>query len=114
MTADAPDEALPEVAATPCVECPWRRDSAQGWLGPYPAERWLEIVHGEAPIACHVTLQESGSWEGARQCAGAAQYRTNVFKSPRNPDIATADEADDTKVFGRDHEFLAHHERRGE
>ena len=109
--------ALPEVAATPCIECPWRRDSARGWLGPYAPEKWVEIAHGEAAIACHITIDKSGpdvaSWDqpGLRQCAGAAIYRENVHKLPINRDIAVADEPDHEKVFSSPAEFVNHHTR---
>lgn len=103
---------LPEPTAKPCRECPWRRESAAGWLGP---EEWVELAHSETPIACHLTVSEDGDWEqdGIRQCAGAAQYRKNVCMLPRNSEIAVADEPDRERVFGTPREFLAHHTREG-
>lgn len=105
---------LPEACVTPCNECPWRRKSAPGWLGPFTAEEWLALVHSDVPIACHVTIPEGGhdddwSQPGLRQCAGAAQFRANVFKSPRNPQVARAAERDEETVFKWNDEFLAHH-----
>lgn len=104
--------ALPEVAATTCNQCPWRRKSAAGWLGPYDADEWLAIVHSDAPIACHITIDEDEDWEaeGLRQCAGAARYRANVFKSPRNPEVARGP-VDHDRIFSRDSEFRDHHNR---
>jgi hypothetical protein len=58
-------------------------------------------MHGEARIDCHVKL-------GA-QCAGVAIYRTNVCKSPRDPEIITLP-ADRDAVFGSAVEFREHHE----
>jgi len=48
---------LPQATPRPCNDCPWRRKSCAGWLGPF----------------------------GIKQCAGAAVYRANVCKSPRDP-----------------------------
>lgn len=99
---------LPPAVAKSCNDCPWRKDSIPGWLGPYDARRWLEIVHSDEPIACHMTIKESGSWTGAFQCKGAAIYRANVAKVPREDDVATAT-ADRLTVFANPQEFREHH-----
>ena len=106
---------LPDARKVPCAECPWRRVSVPGWLGPMTVAQWFAAVHSDEPIACHLTITSEFSgepqvWEqpGVMQCAGAAQYRTNVCKSPRDPAVATADEVDTTHVFGYG-EFIAHH-----
>lgn len=65
------------------------------------------MAHGETAIACHRTIKVSGSWEGARQCAGAASFRANVFKSPRDPEVADGPPRDD--VFHSNQAFLDHH-----
>ena len=101
--------ALPETTKTICNDCPWRRVSAPGWLGPLSAEEWIALAHGEGAIACHQTIVEDESWQDARQCGGAAQYRRNVCKLPKNPEVAVADEPDTEKVFGRSTEFFEHH-----
>lgn len=100
---------LPEAVAKPCVECPWRRDSVPGYLGPYSAEIWTRMAHSELPIACHMTIRKE-SWEspGVRQCAGAAIFRANVCKSPRNPEVAVMPSDTDT-VFAWNDEFVEHH-----
>lgn len=103
---------LPPTTVRICNACPWRRESAPGWLGPFDAQTWLDIVNSDVPIACHQTIEVEGEWEGAiRQCAGAAQYRCNTHKSPRDPEVAVADEEDLVTVFGRGTEFLMHHNR---
>ncbi len=100
---------LPDVRRTPCFDCPWLRTSTPGWLGPYDAETWYHMAHGEVPIACHLTITETEDWndEGVEQCAGVAIYRSNVLKSPRDPAIATLP-ADTNLVFGHG-EFVEHH-----
>lgn len=100
---------LPEATKVPCNECPWRRNSWAGHLGPFAPAVWLALVHGEDAIACHKTIEEEDDWTtpGIRQCAGAARYRANVFKSPRDPAVAVGPR--DPEVFARPAEFTAHH-----
>ena len=100
---------LPEATVTICNDCPWRRESLNGWLGPFTAEQWIALAHSDEPIACHQTIEEEDSWEGAFQCAGAAQYRKNIAKLPKNPEVAIAANVDRETVFSRPAEFTAHH-----
>ena len=101
---------LPDVLNKPCFDCPWRRNAAQGWLGPFTAEEWVEMAHSDIAIACHITITDE-DWddEGMRQCAGAAIYRSNVAKSPRYPQVLTLP-ADLDTVFGFG-EFVKYHNR---
>jgi len=100
---------LPEATVRPCNDCPWRRESAPGWLGPSTSQEWVEMAHGEVPIACHLTItNESWDDDGIKQCGGAAIYRANVCKKPRNSEIIVGN-PDREKVFSRSTEFLAHH-----
>lgn len=100
---------LPPATSTPCVECPWRRVSGRGWLGPFTAQEWIDIVQGDEGIACHRTVKHEGKWEGALQCRGAAIFRENIFKSPRNSEVITGP-VNRELVFGSSREFLEHHE----
>ena len=95
------------VRSRTCGECPWRKDSAPGWLGPHSAEEWNALAHSDAPIACHASLKTNESWEGAQQCAGAASYRRHICKSPRDARIATGPE-DRENIFGYG-EFVPYH-----
>lgn len=107
---DYPD--LPPATRTPCNDCPWRRVAAPGWLGPYDPQHWIELAHSEQPIACHQTIKvEDWSDPELRQCKGAAIFRSNVFKLPRNPqDAAATTKVDTVKVFATDTEFIDYHE----
>lgn len=98
----------PPAVKVPCNDCPWRRNATAGWLGPYSAERWLSAVQGEDAIACHQTLDGDGWREHTRQCRGAAIFRANVCKSPRNPTIEKGP-ADHDAVFSTNGEFWELH-----
>lgn len=109
---------LPKATPKPCADCPWRRVAAPGWLGPMSPDEWIALAHSDHPIACHKTILDTdetgtGAWDhpGVRQCFGAAQFRVNVFKSPRNPTDAehAIDDRDTATVFGTDAEFLDYH-----
>lgn len=112
---EAPEHIMKAPNKRPCTECPWRRDSLRSYLGPHDADEWLAMAHGESQIACHVTIPEGTPEDGSdlhemTQCAGAAIFRANVFKSPR---WATADEhlpRDTDTVFAWNDEFKDHHE----
>lgn len=101
---------LPEAVAKPCSECPWRRASASGWLGPQTTEEWLLSAHSETPIMCHSTIKESGSYDGTKQCRGAAIFRANVAKCPRRSDMAVGPQDKET-VFADNNEFTEHHNK---
>lgn len=67
----------------PCSDCPWKRSSIKGWLGPYNVGQWIRLAHSDAQIQCHTRMRQGGDalmqsdhW----QCAGAAIYRANVVK----------------------------------
>lgn len=85
----------------PCKECPWVRTSVPGWLGPGTADEWLATAHSDEIVECHMTAP--------LQCAGAAIYRRNVAKSPRDVNCLRLP-ADRAKVFSNPMEFKAHHE----
>jgi hypothetical protein len=83
-----------------CSDCPFARDSVPAWLGGYTVQETLESAHGEARIDCHIL-------HGA-QCAGAAIYRANTAKRPRDRNLLELP-ADRKKVFATPIEFTKHH-----
>lgn len=106
--------ALPPTTVRACAECPWRRKSAPGWLGPFTADQWLGIAASDAPVACHRTIcGDDDDWDNdtIRQCAGMAQYRRNVAKKPRDPEVAVAETPNTVLFFARPAEFREHHGR---
>jgi hypothetical protein len=79
-------------------------------LGPWSAEEWEQIAHGEAPIACHVTLDGDSGWDSddVVQCAGAAIYRANVCKLPKDPSVAVL--VPDRELVFSFGEFVEYHD----
>lgn len=111
---------LPKPRDRPCRECPWRRASFPGFLGPYDADEWADLLRSDEPIACHTTMREHEAREdgtvpwsqpGLRQCAGSARTRANMAKLPRDPDVAVGPR--DDACFGNAGEFLDHHQSEG-
>lgn len=96
------DEAVPAKSqiTRPCSDCPLSRESLNGWLGGGTPDEWGEALHSDSRMNCHVL-------EGA-QCAGAAIYRRNICKSPRDKSLLVLP-ADHGAVFSNRAEFLAHH-----
>ena len=64
----------------PCCECPFRKNSAPGWLGPFTPEGILrDAVDREGGFVCHRT-------NGAQVhqfCAGAAIFLNRILKRSR-------------------------------
>ena len=85
-----------------CSDCPWSRTALNGWLGSNSKEEWIEMAHGEANIECHVLT--------GVQCAGAAIYRANVYKCPRDRTLLRLPR-DTEAVFETAKEFLDHHSK---
>ena len=100
---------LPPATNRPCNECPWRRNAWAGWLGPLTATQWAKLALSDAPIACHKTIKEDYEWEGASQCRGAAIFRENIHKSPRDREIVVGP-ADPETVFDSPIAFLQYHD----
>jgi hypothetical protein len=86
---------------TPCSDCPWRRDALPGWLGSLDVDEWLKSAHGETRMECHTVK--------GPQCAGAAIYRANMLKSPRDKSLLRLTPDRET-VFANPNEFRKHHE----
>lgn len=89
----------------PCSDCPWRRNSLPGWLGPLDARQWLAVAHGDGEPGCHTCRTPDG---GCRSCAGLAMFRANVCKVPRDPEALRLS-PNTVTVFASNSEFEAHH-----
>lgn len=63
----------------PCAECPWRKDSLQGYLGGHPAEYYADAVAEGVIPACH--MKDFGPEDDrTAYCAGAASVLANSAK----------------------------------
>lgn len=92
----------------PCVDCPFGRIAVPGWLAGSTPEEWVMMAHGESRIECHTMISEGFEPGTSHQCAGAAIYRTNVCKDPRDRTLLTLPK--NTKlVFSGPKEFTEHH-----
>lgn len=100
----------------PCRECPFRCDSAPGWLGDSDPEEFMRTVLADVPMPCHLTIDYDVPnwkelWENGLMgvhCGGAAIFFTNICKVSRDSDRPRL-EADHEQVFSRPEEFIAHH-----
>jgi hypothetical protein len=107
---------------TPCVECPFRRDSAPGYLGGYTPEMYMEATFSPASLACHRSPGfHEGEIEKQRVCTGLAAFRANTgfIASVPHPQGGLVSSAahESTQFVGSDaetyfaspEEFIAHH-----
>lgn len=108
---------------TTCNECPYKKDSAPGWLGEssgYPEEflKQLDLVFLHP---CHKAVD----WETddnvmsvleAPVCKGAIQFAKNICKLLYDypyEKVRKLLPVDDSVIFGTRHEFIAHHDIHG-
>ncbi len=99
ITSDEASEGKDQITQ-PCSDCPWARAALRGWLGGHSVDDWLEAVQSDARIDCHAL--------NGIECAGAAIYRDNICKLPRDLDVLRLD-GDTERVFDGPAEFRQHH-----
>lgn len=95
-----------------CAECPLRRDSIAGYLGGYSPEMYLDVLHGDASLACHSSKGfHQGTIETQHVCTGVAAYRANVghvcFSTAHDSTVAIGEDRE--HYFGSPSEFHDHH-----
>jgi hypothetical protein len=92
----------------PCKECPYRKTSAPGWLGPDPLEAYTTAIQLDVPISCHRTR---GKKKRPAMCAGSVIHLNNQVKVPRDPVFAgvVVQYGKSDAVFRWTNEFVAHH-----
>ena len=71
-----------------CKQCPFRKNSAQGWLGDYTASEIIQVIRNEEHFYCHSKVDyDKEDWkdtlDGKPHCAGALQMSKNMCKMPR-------------------------------
>jgi hypothetical protein len=100
----------------PCSQCPFRRNSLRGWLGPWDVEQLLHHL-GRGEFPCHQTIKRDDQpVEELEGCAGAAIFLNNKLEVSRHPRVqehqdAVADVSQEVKdgVFDWGDEFREHH-----
>lgn len=109
----SPQKAAPKQHTSPCRECPWKRNSAPGWLGASEPGEFLAQSDTGHRMPCHLAGidYESPNWKAmadkAPECAGHAIYLANRCKLPQPGHLKLP--SDHALVFTRPHEFVAHH-----
>lgn len=99
-----------------CVECPFKRNSAPGYLGEvsYQPEVFLQQINGKA-MPCHLSIdweeKSDKKYEKAKECIGALQFMNNSFKMSRDPETAKLQKeyGKSDEIFSRTSEFIDHH-----
>ena len=97
----------------PCRECPWKVQSARGWLGGSTPLEFLQTSEAEQRMPCHMHVDyERADWEAqaaqAPQCAGRAIHFANRCKLPRDPALLRLP-ADRDGVITQAQDFIDHH-----
>jgi hypothetical protein len=111
-----PDDKLKVALKKPCDECPFRRKSLRGWLGPWNVEELLFAL-GRQVFPCHKTIRSDDTpVEEMTSCAGAAIFLNNKVEWSRHPINQRHQElVKDVpvevreSVFANGDEFRAHH-----
>jgi hypothetical protein len=96
---------------TPCSECPWRKESAAGWLGASTPVEFLQQSESGMKMPCHIHIDyEKDDWntaiDNAPECAGRAIHMANRCK--RVPDVLQL-RPDRDNVFTNPQDFIDHH-----
>jgi len=100
-----------------CKDCPWRVNSAKGWLGGQEPELFTGLVEMGEKLPCHATMKGDLSLEDlktdtkTRHCYGALTTMKNSCKLSSNPKIAEQVKKveRDSSFFSFFSQFLAHH-----
>jgi hypothetical protein len=85
---------MKDTLKSPCNACPFRKNSAPGWLGPWETLDLHHFVMGEGNFACHLTIpknevNEAHLDEVTTRCAGSVLYLGKNCKSPRHEPLAS-------------------------
>lgn len=99
-----------------CKECPYRKDSAPGWLGESSGDPVDFLTQLDSPVMhpCHMAVnwEENESYLGASVCKGALQFAKNTCKmlgDKRGNDLRSSLTIDTTEIFETRQKFIEHH-----
>ena len=98
---------------TPCAECPFKKTSMRGYLGPWASpEELIFAAHSDLGdgFACHMTVKQDDSWEGAQVCAGSLICANKSFKTYRDDELRKLQqEVEDNDDVMNSWEFIEYH-----
>lgn len=105
----------------PCDDCPFRKNSLPGWLGPHSVEEFVQYYQMDYPYPCHKTLVEerdAGDLElrdGEHICIGLVHTRNNSCKRARDNQSSLRQEeirlkGEKNECFTHISQFVKHHE----
>lgn len=93
---------------SPCKECPWRKNSLQGFLGGNSAEQYADHLQFNVIPECHLHStyedDETGELVEGVLCAGALATSANACILPRY-----AEQAEAREVVGKREDCFQHH-----
>ena len=102
-----------------CGECPFNKQSLNGWLADYTVEELHRLVMSEQHFPCHMQLPDTnddfldfGEAEEYPRCVGSLMYMKKNAKMPRDietkklTDSFTKEELDQVLSM---REFIEHH-----
>lgn len=98
---------------TPCNECPFRKNSIPGWLGPHKIEDFRTMASADVDFKCHMELDTLG--DEANTCGGYIYWRLNSFMMAKDPYlknlewIAKTNKEERDKCLGLD--FVKYHKK---
>ncbi len=106
----------------PCKECPFRRESAPGWLGAHESSTEIVgLVNADRAFPCHLAVNAlvedgtefSDAVQEAHHCVGALAFMNNSCKLSRNPEIKAQQREVGRRpdCFAFPHELVQHHGR---
>lgn len=72
-----------EACKKPCVECPFRIDSAKGYLGGFSIEDTMLTALSDGDFKCHLTRET----DNEKHCAGRLLFAKKSAKSFRDRDM---------------------------
>lgn len=95
-----------------CEQCPFRKNSAPGWLGPWNVQDFEQMYNGDANFICHSSIDKNVE----HTCVGYVLIRVNSLKVSRDKNSMLAKlERLYQKIKNKNdcfqwwHEFAAHH-----
>ncbi len=100
-----------------CKECPYRKQSAPGYLGEasFNPELFLGQLDGPLLHPCHLSVDfETEDYSKASYCQGALQFAKNTCKflgDNKANQLARELTIDSTEIFARRQDFIDHHSK---